>query len=64
MFEKEAEEYANNVFNPVQEKFFITRGLVQGHIAVAFQDGAEFGYNKAKVCLERKIEELEKERKR
>ena len=47
MFETEAEEYADNVFNPVQEKFFITRGLVQGHIAAAFKDGAEFGYNKA-----------------
>ena len=47
MFEKEAEEYATNVFNPVQEKFCITRELVQGHIAEGFKEGAQFGYNKA-----------------
>ena len=48
MFEKEAEEYATNVFNPVQEKFCITRELVQGHIAEGFKEGAQFGYNFAK----------------
>lgn len=45
MFEKEAEEYADKnsgpISLPIHEAY--ARGLEEG-----FQDGAEFGYNKAK----------------
>lgn len=41
MFEKEAEEYADNNFYDLTEE-------VQEIAKVTFKDGAEFGYNKAK----------------
>ena len=41
MFEKEAEEYADN-------NFYVLTEEVQEIAKVTFKDGAEFGYNKAK----------------
>ena len=53
MFEKEAEEYA--------DWFWGASPSAQRAIIQAYQQGAEFGYNKAKGELEERNAKLEKE---
>ena len=52
MFEKEAEEYANeNDICVCDEEYWSHNDIKQ-----AFQDGAKFGYNKAKAELTERLE--------
>lgn len=53
MFEKESEEYANKYVTEGVDELKIK--VIKGH----WQDGAEFGYNKAKEEMQKRIEELE-----
>ena len=51
MFEKEAEEYADNNFYDLTEE-------VQEIAKVTFKDGAEFGYNKANEWHKQDIDDI------
>ena len=53
MFEKEAEEYAKPFYDMTRYDYVAERT----HIKKAFQEGAEFGYNKAKVEVEESYRE-------
>ena len=55
MFEKEAEEYAEKTsslavkkFNPLEPKL----------LSIGFQDGAEFGYNKANEWHKQEVDDI------
>ena len=72
MFEKEAEEYlkkdgtkAEQILNILNERFPLKITLNQSHFILAmlkqiFQDGAEFGYNKANEWHYMKDEKMSK----
>ena len=54
MFEKDAEEYAENTIENWNYRF---SDEIEYKIKQTFKDGAEFGYNKAKEELEEKYKE-------
>ena len=56
MFEKESEEYIKK--NNLEWELECNRTSPIGEVKQAFQEGAEFGYNKAKEEMKEQIEKM------